>query len=296
MNALIYLLVLTLLFFASTDRSKAASGTPFAGIKSWGFQLQLPDPDTLADSRCDLLIVDYSRDGTAEGALSPQEVEKIRNSRHIVLSYLSIGEAEDYRYYWSETWEEEPPPWLGKENPDWPGNYPVRYWHQEWQRLIYGSSRSYLDRIMAAGFDGVYLDRVDAYYNWQSEHDGARDEMVQFVADLSAYARSRSPGFVIVAQNAEPLLREQLFLDSIDAYGKEDLFYGVSGDGQPNLESATRASLNEIRRALDASKPVFLVEYDLSQAETARVRQRALDLGMVPSFASRALADPPQCS
>lgn len=81
----------------------------------------------------------------------------------LVLCYVSIGEAEDYRWYWDPGWETDPPPWLGPENPDWPGNYLVEYWNPGWQDIIYGSDSSYVGRVLSAGFDGVYLDKVDSF-------------------------------------------------------------------------------------------------------------------------------------
>ncbi len=99
--------------------------------------------------------------------LGPAEVEALSTKPgggdRIVLCYMSIGEAEDYRWYWVPSWAADPPSWLGPENPDWPGNYLVEYWDPEWQAIIYGSPDAYLDRIIAAGFDGVYLDKVDSF-------------------------------------------------------------------------------------------------------------------------------------
>lgn len=76
---------------------------------------------------------------------------------------MSIGEAEDYRYYWKEEWASNPPSWLDAENPDWEGNFKVRYWDTAWQDIIFGSDSSYMSKIINAGFDGVYLDIIDAY-------------------------------------------------------------------------------------------------------------------------------------
>jgi len=39
----------------------------------------------------------------------------------------------------------------------------VKYWHPGWQQLLYGSEAAALDQIIRAGFDGVFLDVVDAY-------------------------------------------------------------------------------------------------------------------------------------
>jgi cysteinyl-tRNA synthetase len=76
---------------------------------------------------------------------------------------MSIGESEDYRYYWQASWNTAKPEWMNAENPDWPGNFKVKYWHTEWQSIIYGNDGSYLKKILDAGFDGVYLDIIDAF-------------------------------------------------------------------------------------------------------------------------------------
>ena len=80
-----------------------------------------------------------------------------------MISYMSIGESEDYRYYWQANWSTNKPEWLDAENPDWPGNFKVKYWNPEWQSIIYGNDGSYLKKILDAGFDGVYLDIIDAF-------------------------------------------------------------------------------------------------------------------------------------
>ncbi len=102
-----------------------------------------------------------------EDMLTPEETALLKSkpngARRLVIAYLSIGEAEDYRYYWQSDWRPGDPGWLDHENPNWAGNYKVRYWDANWQAIIFGSENAYLDRILAAGFDGAYLDLVDAY-------------------------------------------------------------------------------------------------------------------------------------
>ncbi len=88
---------------------------------------------------------------------------KANGGRRMLLCYMSIGEAEDYRYYWNPAWATNPPTWMAAENPDWPGNYKVQYWNSDWQDIIYKKSDSYLTKIVTAGFDGVYLDIIDAF-------------------------------------------------------------------------------------------------------------------------------------
>ena len=88
---------------------------------------------------------------------------KLNGAKRLVISYMSIGEAEDYRYYWKDEWKKDEPDWLDKENPDWEGNYKVWYWEKDWQDIIFGNDNSYLKKILNAGFDGVYLDIIDAF-------------------------------------------------------------------------------------------------------------------------------------
>ena len=52
---------------------------------------------------------------------------------------------------------------MDRENPDWEGNFKVKYWIEDWQKIIYGNEDSYLDKILEAHFDGVYLDIIDAF-------------------------------------------------------------------------------------------------------------------------------------
>lgn len=113
----------------------------------------------------DILIIDLFYDGSDEltaGEIASLKVKSTGGTR-LVIAYMSIGEAEDYRYYWQNEWDTTPPSWLAEENPDWPGNYKVRYWEDDWQDIIYGTDSSYLKMILDAGFDGVYLDIVDAF-------------------------------------------------------------------------------------------------------------------------------------
>ncbi len=112
----------------------------------------------------DALIIDMFFDDLQ---FSLQEINSLKIKQNggsrLVISYMSIGEAEDYRYYWNTAWVSNPPEWLAAENPDWPGNYKVQYWNPDWQDIIFGNDNSYLKKIIDSGFNGVYLDIIDAF-------------------------------------------------------------------------------------------------------------------------------------
>ncbi len=113
----------------------------------------------------DLLIMDafFHDDSPFTAAEIHQLKAKANGAQRMVVAYLSIGEAEDYRYYWQTDWQQNQPAWLDKENPNWKGNFKVKYWDSAWQAIIFGNDQSYLKRILDAGFDGAYLDIIDAF-------------------------------------------------------------------------------------------------------------------------------------
>jgi len=127
----------------------------------------------LARTNQDLLVVDlFAHPWRATAGDVSRLKTKANGGTRLVLCYVSIGEAEEYRHYWKQGWRPGRPGFLGPENPDWKGNYAVKYWEPAWQALFVGDGDSYLSRVMSAGFDGIYLDKVDEY-DWFEEHGEA---------------------------------------------------------------------------------------------------------------------------
>ena len=90
---------------------------------------------TLDATEYDVFIIDlFFSDNTSLTAAEVAELQtKPNGRRRLVVCYMSIGEAEDYRYYWQPAWTTSPPDWMVEENPDWPGNFKVEYWDPAWQ-------------------------------------------------------------------------------------------------------------------------------------------------------------------
>jgi len=94
-----------------------------APVASFHYQLQNLDVAAASSSPFPLLVTDYSLDGSAATELSASDVASLRSGGRKVLAYLSIGEAETYRFYWNPAWTDEGrddpdrPPWLGPVNP-----------------------------------------------------------------------------------------------------------------------------------------------------------------------------------
>lgn len=118
----------------------------------------------LAKTNHDLLVVDlFTGDWTATADDVKRLKVKANGGRRLVLCYVSIGEAEDYRYYWQKDWKPGNPAYVGPENPQWKRNFAANYWDPAWQAVFVEGKDSYLSRVQSVGFDGIYLDKVDEY-------------------------------------------------------------------------------------------------------------------------------------
>lgn len=116
--------------------------------------------NALKNTNHDMLIIEPSVNGNF---FTKAEIEalkrKANGGKRIVIAYFSIGEAEDYRDYWNPKWNKRKPKWIVKENPNWEGNYIIKYWAPEWKEII----RNYQKRLDDMGVDGYYLDTIDTY-------------------------------------------------------------------------------------------------------------------------------------
>jgi cysteinyl-tRNA synthetase, unknown class len=273
---------------AAVDPNRPA----IANISSWGYQLQKLDVDHAAASPFDLLVIDYSHDGSQERVITPEEMAKLKTksdgSRRLVISYVSIGEAEDYRFYWDETWKGRQPKWLLEENKEWKGNYPVCFWDPGWQSVVCGSPGAYLDRVQALGFDGVYLDKCDVYEDLKEKlpkvaatRPNLEGDMVKFIAAISRYLKSQDPNFIVVMQNAEGLLEHDDLVQAIDGVAKESLLYGIGGPEKQNPADEIEYASNLLQKAKAAGKAVMVVEYLNSAPKIEHARAALRESGCV---------------
>ncbi|MFL6798606.1 MAG: MJ1477/TM1410 family putative glycoside hydrolase [Xanthobacteraceae bacterium] len=271
----------------------AAPASLLAAAKSWGYQLQKIRPASIAGIPYDVFVIDYSSDGTDAQAFSKADIASLKRkpdgARRIVLAYLSIGEAETYRYYWQPQWETSPPAWAGETNKRYRSNIVVRYWDEDWQSIIFRGDNNYLDRILAAGFDGIYLDRVDVHQELEQEHPNAGEEMISFVKELAAHARSKQPGFLVVPQNAEELLVRADYREVIDGIAKEDLLFGDSRSKHPNAQNVIDTGVRYLKEMTQDGKPVFVVEYVDKPEQITAARKEIEGYGFIPHFAKRSL-------
>ncbi len=166
----------------------------------------------------------------------------------VILAYVDMGQAEDWRWYWKAGWGPGNPEWIVAGDPDgWEGNYPVAYWYTGWQDIvIYGTDgMSHVQATLDAGFDGIYMDWVEAFSDTavvaKAETDGITNTvtaMLDFIENIRTYARvtatNANPNYWVVAQNAPDLYQEDTnrYEELIDAIALEAIWY----DGEDGFD------------------------------------------------------------
>ena len=129
-----------------------------------GFGQQEAFAAVLRKSNFDAVIVDvFHRPG------EPFRKEMVRamkfkhlGAARLVLASMNVGTAERRRYYWKKEWREGTTPWIAGPAPG-DGNYFVKYWDPSWQKVITGTTESYIYGIVMQEFDGVLLEGVGSY-------------------------------------------------------------------------------------------------------------------------------------
>lgn len=121
--------------------------------------------DKVADTNFDLILIDlyYLSFPYTKADLEKLKVKK-NGGKRLVICYLNVGAAENWRSYWQSDWKKGNPKWLKKNYKGYENEIYVEFWEPTWQKMMFGNDDSYMKKIINAGFDGVFLDNVEAYY------------------------------------------------------------------------------------------------------------------------------------
>ncbi len=134
-------------------------------ISSGGFTSKDEYLNAIRQTNYDAVIIDLFYDDTELTAAEVNSLKvKANGATRVVLSYISIGSAENYRYYFKDNWKKGKPNWLKKKYEGYEDEYWVKFWKDDWRDIIFGNDESYMKKILNAEFDGAYLDNVEAYY------------------------------------------------------------------------------------------------------------------------------------
>lgn len=316
------LLALLAVLVSCPLRADDQPANPLKSVKNFMYQTdglaEAGAVDKLAQSGYDMVIVAPTFDTRGnEKFHAAAMVKSLHDAKpgRIVLALLNIGQAENFRTYWGEDWHGEMPGAPAKPgyligadpNAD-PDTFLVRFWRSRWQ-AVFLSPRGLIHRIMAAGFDGVCLDGLDAYEDDPIGVAADKDKvdpanaMVSLVSAVRDHVRQAKPDGVVLALNASDLIDDQpKFAQAIDGLVAEDTWFSGSDDAKwgdpaggdvPNTDSgddSTQSLVRQYHKFLDAGLPVFTIDYCVNPENAAKVYRESSKAGFVP-LVTQAAAD-----
>ncbi|MCH8872874.1 endo alpha-1,4 polygalactosaminidase, partial [candidate division KSB1 bacterium] len=151
---------------------------------------------------------------------SHPDLAKLKDSDTLLIGYISIGEVGDYRWYWSDIKDK---PWLLDKNPNW-DSYMIDVRNDEWQELL---NQQIIPKILAKGFDGIFLDTIDNAEYLQRYHPKKKYPMMETaMVRLIKSIRKNFPSAYLVANRGFAILDE--IAGSIDAVVAESIFTTIN--------------------------------------------------------------------
>ncbi len=310
----------------SGNRTTATPRKPsLADVGAWAIQLQgLERPgavERLARADVDLVILDPVSTVTGRESYPMSAVVAQLHARpgrtlerKLVLAYVNVGQAESYRTYWGSDWTPpaagqpgEPSFLVGADPDGWAENFTVRYWDPAWRSLLLDGPDSLVERVLADGFDGLFLDWTAGWSDRDvaaaAEREGVdpTEAMERLLCALAA--RVRQGGNLMVGNGSASLIvRRATVARCLDGIVQESVvFAGKAGVGWDDASAAdvavpaegdwsTAATLAELARCSELGVRILTLDY-ASQTENARrARELATSNGFVP-FVSRTPLD-----
>ncbi len=299
-----------------TEQPSARRKERLLAAETWMYQIQGLDEDgavqVLAETDYPLLVLEPGHNFLDFSYETKEMLTALRETpdgeQRLLIAYIDVGQAEDYRDYWQEDWvapegtNPGKPDFLVTVDPDgWSGNYPVAYWDSRWKELWLGES-GIVGELARMGFDGIYLDWVEAYdddhVRLAAEEAGVEPEleMIKFIEELGLAGSKIMPDFLVIPQNAPYLIDTDgdRYTAAVDALAVEDTWFHGNGDaewddpGAGDLQErhddewSTEVRLAKYKEYQDRGLPVFSVDYCIDTDNAALVYREAREAGLRP--------------
>lgn len=234
-------------------------------VKSFAVQFS-GDYNLKVFGRYDMVIIDPDHSRNAEA-------DSLAKQRVLPIAYVNIGEAEDYRWYYSEI----KPAWVLGKNPNWERHFYIDVNNDEWQRLIL---ERILPRIYRNNYAGVFLDMIDIAS--PELYPATRGGVIKLISRI----RAAFPDKIILLNNGVFLAGD--VSESIDGICVESVFSTYNFDTKkyfvrtPAEFEARASELQGIRNRLNTR--IFVIDYALPGDTVAQtlVRSKSFERGFVP--------------
>jgi len=237
------------------------------------YQLRGADYELLLDLDVDAFILDIDHSD-----FQPWQIKELGKDGAIVLSYLSIGDADFYRSYWKRSWRIGDPFFILGKDPLIKGKYDVQFWIPQWQNVMLDQ----VENIILQGYDGVYLEGIDAYKDFPERKTG-KEEMMRFVRNIANSAEQKNPEFLIFAQNSVELLEDDFYAEALDGLVLEDTWFAGNTRRDPTIK------LRYAKVMQDQGKMVLAIDYPTNKEYTCEFYTQCQEAGFICTVSTREL-------
>ena len=124
------------------------------------------------------------------------------SKKTILMAYVSLGEAEDYRSYWTNLKDYS---WILGENENWKGNFYADVRDPAWHAIIL---RDVLPKIVREGFRGIFMDTLDTAEYLESKDPEKFAGSRRAMSDLVLEIRAVFPELLLISNNGFAILPE----------------------------------------------------------------------------------------
>jgi uncharacterized protein (TIGR01370 family) len=258
-----------------TAPSPALTG-PLSKVRSWEYVIATTPAQpglaqTIGASTADLVILNFCANNPAinRPVADPSGTK-------LIFGYIEMGEAFSCAY--PQLFTNPLPSWFGNLNPGWAGLYTVRYWDPAWKAAVLLQ----VDRNMAAGFDGIFLDVLSADTQWapgniynNPPYDDRVAAMATLLAEVRSYVNTKYPGKYLIGNNPENIsLQNPAVLKNLDGIFQEAVYW-VNSDSTTSHHVGTGYARHTSRdlapRYGSANIPIFGNDYPTPLSDSSVV-------------------------
>jgi len=254
---------------------------PLGAVREWAIVLSYePQAHPVAASdlqRCQMVIVDPDSHPPLDGL----------GGKTIVVAYVSLGEAEEYRSYWPQIAQKE---WVVGANENWGRSHFVDVRSAEWRSLVL---ETVVPGVIAKGFRGIMMDTLDTADFLESKDPARFGGSRAAMAGLVHAIRERYPDLLLISNNGfalfdkiGPCLSGALTESVFRRHGPKPGEYSAVSAEDADWKISRLTSL-----AAKTGIPVFAIDYvslgDVAGARDSAARLKAL--GFRPYIAEREL-------
>jgi polysaccharide biosynthesis protein PelA len=205
-----------------------------------------------------------------------------------VLAYLSLGEIEQHRPYFS--WAKSAGILIG-ENPNWHGSFYLDVRQESWRKRVVDE---FVPTILAAGFNGVFLDTLDDAAALESQHPQSYGGMKTAAANLVRSLRESFPRMRIMVNRGYGLFPG--IAPFVDIVLGESVYttYDVAHNGYGRVPAAQyEQQVDLLKRARQANPKLRICSLDYwdpdAPKEIRRIYRVERANGFAPYVATREL-------